>query len=105
MSIDEQIKAKIEDCILESQGISADVLRKINEIHAALDFLVSLIVAQQKDICSAAGIAPETLRRKILEGYLVPLSKDASRLNFVSIKQMLELKPRIRSKRKNRVRK
>ncbi len=105
MSIDEQIKAKIEECILENKGISADVLRQINEIHAALDFLLSLIVAQQKDICSAAGITPETLRRKILDGYLVPLSKDASRLNFVSIKQMLELKPRIRSKRKNRVRK
>ncbi|MDQ6788766.1 MAG: hypothetical protein M3033_18340 [Acidobacteriota bacterium] len=105
MSFDDLIRKEIESCLLESQGISHDLMIKVNELHSWVEFLVSLIIAQQKDACEAAGISPETLRRRVLDGNLIPLSKDGSRLNFVSVKQMTELKPRIRAKRKNHFRK
>ena len=94
------IKEEINKEVAEHQGITQELLLKVNQLHSWVEFLVSLIIAQQKDACEAAGITPETLRRKILEGNLIPLSKDGSRLNFVSVKQMTELKPRIRAKRK-----
>ena len=99
MTIDKLIDEKINERFLENEGI----LQKINELHAGLDFVLSIIIAQQKDICAAADITPETLRRKILKGHLMPFSRDGSRLNFISLKQMIDLKPRVRRKRRNRV--
>lgn len=101
MTIDKLINEKIDQRLLENNGI----LQKINELHAGLDFVLSIIIAQQKDVCEATGIAPETLRRKILQGELMPLSRDGSRLNFISLKQMIDLKPRVRRKRRNSVKK
>ncbi len=81
------------------------VLQKINELHSGLDWLLTVIIAQQKDACDAAGISPETMRRKVLAGELIPLSRDGSRLNFISLKQMQDLKSRVRRKRRNSVKK
>lgn len=84
MTIDKLIDEKITERLLENNG----VLQKINELHAGIDFILSIIISQQKDACEAAGISPETLRRRVLEGELMPLSRDGSRLTFVSLKQM-----------------
>lgn len=99
MSIDKLIDEKIKERFLEN----SEICQKINELHAGLDFVLSIIIAQQKDACAAAAIAPETLRRKILNGELTPFSRDGSRLNFISLRQMVDLKPRIRRKRQNRI--
>lgn len=101
MTIDELIDEKIKERLLENDG----VLQKVNELHAGVDFLLSIIIAQQKDACEAAGISPETLRRKVLAGELMPLSRDGSRLNFVSLKQIKDLKSRVRRKRRNSAKK
>ena len=100
MSFENLIKREIEKIVADNQGITQDIVQKVNQLHSWVEFLVTIIIAQQKDACEAAGITPETLRRKILEGHLTPLSRDGSRLNFVSVKQMSDLKPRIRSKRR-----
>lgn len=101
MTIDKLIDEKISERFLENDG----VLQKINELHAGLNFLLSIIIAQQKDACEAAEISPATLRKKILDGELMPLSRDGSRLNFVSLKQMRDLKSRVRQKRRRCVNK
>lgn len=101
MSFEQLIKQEVEKAMMERQGLSEELHRKISEMHACIEFLASIIVAQQKDACEAMDITPETLRRKILEGHVTPFSKDGSRLNFVSIKQITDLRPKIRSKRKS----
>ncbi len=100
MNFNQLIREEIERQVVENQGVTKELMQKVNQLHSWVEFLVSIIIAQQKDACAAAGITPETLRRKILQGDLTPFSKDGSRLNFVSVKQMTELKPRIRAKRK-----
>lgn len=102
-SFDELIRNEIDKQLVEKIGFSDEILQKINEIHYGIDFLLKIIIAQQKDACIAADIAPETLRRKILDGHLAPFSKDGSRLIYVSLRQIVDLKPRIRAKRKNRI--
>lgn len=101
MTIDELIDEKIRGRLLDNDG----VLQKINELHSGFEWLLTILVAQQKDACHAAGISPDTLRRKVLAGELIPLSRDGSRLNFVSFKQMHDLKSRVRRKRRNSVKK
>ena len=106
MSFEELIKDEIEKQVTLSSGVTADLAQKINELHAAVAFLTKIIVVRQDEACQAAEMAPETLRRKARDGEIQPLSQDGSRLVYYSIKQMTELKPRIRSKsRRNRKRK
>ncbi len=61
---------------------------------------MKVIVVRQDEASKVAEIAPETLRRKARDGEIQSLSHDGSRLVFYSIKQMIELKPRIRGKRR-----
>lgn len=106
MSFERLIKDEINKQINHGLGISEDLTRKIDELHAAVDFLMKVIVVRQDEACKTAEIAPETLRRKARSGEIQPLSQDGSRLVFYSIKQMAELKPRIRGKtRRSRKRK
>lgn len=99
MNFEELIKSEINKQINQGLGITEDLTKKINELHAAVDFLMKVIVVRQDEASKAAEMAPETLRRKAREGEVQSLSHDGSRLVFYSIKQMIELKPRIRGKR------
>ena len=75
----------------------------LERLEKKVDFILSIIVAQQKDVCSAAGIDAETLRRRIESGDVELLSRDGSRLNFIALKAAHDLKPRVRKyKRKAR---
>jgi hypothetical protein len=99
MNFEELIKSEINKQINQGLGITEDLTKKINELHAAVDFLMKVIVVRQDEASKAAEMAPETLRRKARDGEVQSLSHDGSRLVFYSIKQMIELKPRIRGKR------
>lgn len=106
MSFEDLIKNEIEKQVILNSGLTEELTQKINELHAAVDFLMQVIVVRQDEACRAAEIAPETLRRKARSGEITQLSQDGSRLIYYSIKQITELKPRIRgSSRRTRKRK
>ena len=69
---------------------------ELGRIERKVDFLLSIIVAQQKDAIEALGIDPATLRARVENGEVELLSKDGSRLNFITLKSAYDLKQRVR---------
>ena len=67
---------------------------KVDVLNAKMDLILSVIVVQQKDACLAVGITPETVRNKVLRGDTEILQRDGSRLNYLTLEQAGELKPR-----------
>ncbi len=71
---------------------------KLNRIEAKLDALLSVILVQQKDACEAAGVTPETVRNKVLRGEVEIFQSDGSRLNYLKLSDVPNLKRRSKSK-------
>lgn len=94
MSTEEAIKN-----LLNSKDESEQAER-IDRIEQKLDLLLSVIVVQQKDACEAVGISPDTVRNHVLRGNTEVLQRDGSRLNFLTLTTVGELKPRKSVKRR-----
>lgn len=88
------------DLVNISKEELAALLRDIvqEEVSRKIDPLLNVIVLQQKDICDATGISNDTVRNKALRGELTVLGRDGSRLNYLTLKQAGELRPRKRKK-------
>jgi len=75
----------------------------LERIERKVDFILSVLVVQQKDVVAATGIDPETIRKRAEAGEIELLSRDGSRLNFMTLKTAYDLKQRKRTyKRKPR---
>ena len=72
---------------------------QLNRIEGKLDILLSVIVIQQKDAAAAAGVHSDTVRNKVLKGELEVLTADGSRLNFLQLKDVPNLKKRSKKRR------
>lgn len=77
------------------------LVERLDRIEKKMDLFLSVIVVQQKDACEAAGISPDTVRNRVLSGDMSVLQRDGSRLNYLTLEQTGELKPRRKAKRKN----
>lgn len=85
--------------LLEKKDYS-ELEAKVDALNAKMDLILSVIVVQQKDVCEAIGITPETVRNKVLRGETEVLQRDGSRLNFLTLEQAGELKPRLIPRKK-----
>lgn len=94
MSRDEALK------ILMKESETSDLVRKVDELTEKVDLLLSVIVVRQKEACAAAGITEATARNKALAGEFEVLTPDGSRLNFLQLKEVANLKKRTKTKRK-----
>jgi hypothetical protein len=65
-----------------------------------IDVILSCIVIQQKNAAEAVGVSPDTVRDKVLRGEIDVLQRDGSRLNYLTLEDVGELK--VRTKRKRR---
>ena len=86
------------DLINISKEELAEMLRDIvqEEVSRKLDPLLNVIVLQQKDVCEATGISNDTVRNKAVRGELEILQRPGSRLNYLTLKEAGELRPRKR---------
>lgn len=94
MSKEEAIKTLLADTGPEN------IEERLERIEKKFDLILSVIVVQQKDVCAAKNISPDTVRNKVLSGDTEVLQADGSRLNFMTLKTAGELKPRRNRKRK-----
>ncbi len=91
---EEAIKTLLEPPEDETQS------ERIERIEKKLDFILSVIVVQQKDACEAVGVHPDTVRNKVLRGETEILQRDGSRLNYLTLEQAGDLKKRTSRKRR-----
>lgn len=75
---------------------------RLDRIERLLTAIASAIVVSQKDAATIAGVSDDTLRNMALRGEVEPLQADGSRLNFLTLKQTAELKPRRKRTRKSK---
>lgn len=94
MSREEAIKTLLEG------DAPTNLEQKVDDLTAKVDLLLSVIVVQQKDACEAVGISPDTVRNKVLSGDAEVLQRDGSRLNFLTLTTVGELKVRRKAKRR-----
>lgn len=73
---------------------NVDLKQEVKEIKEMLSLIVSVIVVQQKDACEAVGVHPDTVRNKVLRGETGILQRDGSRLNYLTLADAGDLKPR-----------
>jgi hypothetical protein len=67
---------------------------KLLELAPMLEALGELVVVQQKDAAAVAGVTSDTVRNKVKRGELSVLSRDGSRLNYLTLNKVGELKKR-----------
>ena len=94
MSTEEAIKTLLE------KSEPSNLEKKVDDLTAKLDLIISAIVFQQKDACEFTGMTQATVRNHVLRGDTEVLQRDGSSLNFLTLKSVGELKPRRRAKRK-----
>ena len=94
MSREEAIKALLEE------NNDGDLREEVREIKNMLAVILDSIIVQQKDACQAAGVSPDTVRNKVLSGEIDILHAQGSRLNFMTLKTVGNLKKRKPLKRR-----
>jgi len=67
---------------------------KIDKLLTLLEVLGDVVVVQQKDAATVAGISDDTIRNRVKRGELAVLSRDGSRLNYLTLNEVGELKKR-----------
>lgn len=67
---------------------------KLLELAPMLEILGELVVVQQKDAAAVAGVTADTIRNRVKRGELGVLSRDGSRLNYLTLNKVGELKKR-----------
>ena len=92
-------REKLIEELLDSKDESEQSAR-MDRIERKLDLLLSVIVVRQKDASEAVGVSDDTIRNKVLRGETEVLQRDGSRLNFLTLAEVGELKPRRSPKRK-----
>lgn len=80
MSIEETIKQAIAEAV--------------EPLQKQIDQLLSVVVVQQKDACTIAGVSDEIIRNRARKGEVSLLQKNGSRLNYLTLKDVSGLKPR-----------
>lgn len=80
------------------EAIKQSVQEAVEPLREKIDLLMRAIVVQQKDACEIAGVSPDTVRNKATRGEVEILQKDGSRLNYLTLKQTAELRPRKKRK-------
>ena len=86
--------------LLESEPDGANNTQRLERLEQKLDLILSVIVVQQKDACQAVGISDDTIRNKVLRGETEVLQRDGSRLNYLTLEGVGDLKVRRRPKRR-----
>lgn len=85
--------------LLETKD-SSEQSERIDRIEKKLDLILSCIVIQQKDAAEAVGVSPDTVRDKVLRGEIDILQRDGSRLNYLTLEDVGELKVRTKARRR-----
>lgn len=67
---------------------------KLLELAPTIEALGALVVLQQKDAATVAGVTDDTIRNRVKRGELAVLSRDGSRLNYLTLGKVGELKER-----------
>jgi hypothetical protein len=67
---------------------------KLLELAPMLEALGELLVVQQKDAATVAGVTDDTIRNRVKRGDLSVLSRDGSRLNYLTLNKVGQLKKR-----------
>lgn len=69
---------------------------KLLELAPMLHAFGELVVVQQKDAAAIAGVTDDTIRNRVKRGEVTVMSRDGSRLNYLTLNQVGELKKRKR---------
>ncbi len=94
MSREEALRA-----LLEQPATDAEQSERIARIEQKLDLILSVIAIPQQLAADVSGVHRDTIINKAKKGELEVLQKDGSSLNFVTLKQASELKPRRSAKK------
>lgn len=62
--------------------------------------LFEVLVFRQKEVHSLAKVSPSTVANKISKGIVPYLSQDGSRKNYLTLKVINDLKPRLKRSRR-----
>lgn len=81
------------------ETIEQSVEKAVAPLREKLDLLLSAIAVQQKDAAVIAGVTSDTVRNKAIRGDIEILQRPGSRLNFVTLTEASNLKPK-RTKRR-----
>ena len=88
MSKEEALKTLLE------KSDTSNLEQKVDELTKKVDLLLSVIAIPQQLAADIAGVNRNTISNRAKKGQVEVLQKDGSSLNFVTIKQVSELKPR-----------
>ena len=93
------LRAEAIKILLEEPSLD-DIKQELSEIKEMLSLLVSVVVISQKTAGQIADVSVNTIRNKVLRGEMDVLSATGSKLNYLTLKQTGELKPRRKPKRR-----
>lgn len=79
-TVDEDFKKELDD--------------RLTRIEKGMSLLLTAIVVRQKDACEIAEVSPDTPRNRHRAGKLNVLSRDGSRLKYLTLADVGDLKPR-----------
>jgi len=79
--------------------MTAEEKQLLESVNTKLDLLLGAIAVQQKDAVEIAGVSKDTPRNAYLSGDLEILSRDGSRLNYITLESVGDLKKRSRRKK------
>jgi len=91
--------AQLEIVQITKEDLENFIREAIKKELSQFEPLLETLVFRQKDVARLANVSSSTVANKIASGLVPYLAEDGSRRNYVTLKTVNDLKPRIKRSR------
>jgi len=92
--------AQLEIVQVTKEDLEKFIREAIKKELSQFEPLLETLVFRQKDVARLANVSSSTVANKIARGLVPYLAEDGSRRNYVTLKTVNDLKPRIKRSRR-----
>ena len=91
--------SQLEIIQVTKEDLEKFIREAIKKEFSQFEPLLETLVFRQKDVAPLAKVSPSTVANKIANGLVPYLSQEGSRKNYLTLKTINDLKPRVKRSR------